>query len=620
MKTNSIGFFPVVALLAGLTGLVGCETDLGTLGVADPDTGTPSTAPPAVLDLIASSPQLSSAGNAQSSGVTVTAQVKDSGNRVVSGATVVFSVNNGASLITTQGTTDSTGVAQAVITTGNDPTNRTLLVTAVSGVASDTLNLAVVGTTLEITGPATAQFDQPVTFVVDLQDSSGTGISGRTVTVSSADGHGLSATTLSTNGSGQVSFTYTVNNANTSPDTLTVTALGISDTQDVATSATDSFAFFAPAANTEVVLGASQPLTLRWTENNIAKNGETISFATTRGTLTSQTAVTAGAGDATVSVSSTSAGIATVQASSSVGTGKQATLTIEFVATTPSKISVQADPAVVATNSSSQITATVRDAADNLVKNIPVEFLLEDVSGGTISAAQVTTNSLGVAKVVYTSSSNVSATDGVKITARVSANTAINALTLLTVGGRAARIVLGTGNEIFEPNETTYQFPYSVIVTDNNGAAVSGAQVFLSIEPVSYGKGVYGENTDGDIIPLRAKTCANEDTNLNGQLDVGEDTNTNGKLEPSNIAAVPLSVTVGADGTFQFNITYPQDRGNWVDVKLSARTTVSGTETRESVLFTLPISADDADNPPGKTTPTGTVSPYGIAADCTDPN
>ena len=616
MKTNSPGFFPVVALLAGLSGLAGCETDLSSLGVADPT--TPSSSPPAVLDLIASAPQLSSAANVQSAGVTVTALVKDSGNRVVSGAAVLFSVNNGASIISTQSTTDSSGVAQAVVTTGNDPTNRTLLVTATAGIASDTLNLAVVGTTITIAGPTTAQFNQAATFVVDLQDSAGQGISGRTVTLSSADGQGLSATTLSTNGSGQVSFTYTVNNNNPSPDTLTATALGIADTHDVVTSSTDSFTFFAPAANTEVVLGASQALTLRWTQNGVANNGQTISFATTRGTLTSQTAVTAGAGDATVNVSSTSAGIATVQASST--TGKQASLLIEFVATTPSKISLQADPAVVSTNSSSQITATVRDAADNLVKNIPVEFLLDDVSGGTISAAQVTTNSLGLAKVVYSSSSNVSATDGVKVTARVATSPGINAQTLLTVGGRAARLVLGTGNEIFEPNETTYQFPYSVIVTDNNGAAVSGAKVFLSIEPVSYGKGFYGKNAVDEIVAVRAVTCANEDTNLNGQLDSGEDVNSNSKLEPSNIAAVPLSVTVGADGTFQFNIIYPQDRGNWVDVKLSARTTVSGTETRESVLFTLPISADDADNPPGKTTPTGTVSPYGTANVCSDPD
>ncbi|HUR41380.1 MAG TPA: Ig-like domain-containing protein [Verrucomicrobiae bacterium] len=581
-------------------------------GVA-PTTPTPTgTGIPTVVDLTVSQPQLPSEGNTTGEGVTITAFVRDADNGVVSGARVNFSVDNGGIVNPQVATTNADGFATTVVTTGNDPTNRFLVVNAVarsgsgSGNATDTVQVEVINTTISITGPDNAQFGAPATYTVTLLDSAQQGIGGRTVTISSSAGNTLSATTLTTNASGLATFTYTPTNSGATADTLTATALGISDTHPVGIN-TDSFTFTAPSANAQINLATSQPVTVRWRVGGVdVADGTLVNFATTRGTLTPATATTVG-GFATVDISSSSAGVATIVATSSAGTQPQSSLQVEFVATTPAKIAVQASPDVIGTNSTSEITATVRDAADNLVKGVQVSFSLTDNTGGTIDTPLVTTNTAGVAKVIYTSSGTTSATDGVQISATVNG---ITANTTLTVGGRAARIVLGTGNEIFEANQTTYRFPYSVIVTRSDGSAAAGTQVFLKAESLRFRKGLY-VTVNNKKVPLITATCANEDGNSNAVLDANEDDNGNGQLDPSNVATVPNSVTVGSNGAFQFDVTYPQDRGTWVVVRLTASATVTGSEATTSVDFILPISAGDADNPPGP------VSPYGIEGDRT---
>lgn len=604
----------LVAAAASLTGCGG-----GSVFGDAPATVQP-TGVPASVTLFVSSPELSSDANIAANGVTVTALVRDGNNGVVGGASVEFAVNNNASVNPQLTESDGDGIATSVVTTGNDPTNRILTITVTArtstgqGGATNTITVRVVGTTIAITGVNNAQFGAPNTYTVSLLDAAGQGISNRTVTLTSSSGNAIDTdsitagnqNTLVTNGSGQGTFSYTPTTSATT-DTITATALGISDTHPIAIN-TDTFAFIAPTANAQINLGTSQTVSVRWQTGGVnVPNGTIVNFAITRGTLSATSAATTN-GVATVTVSSTSAGIATLLANSSAGTQPETTLHVEFVATTPAKISVQASPTVISTNSSSEITATVRDANDNLVKNVQVAFSLDDSTGGTIDSPLVTTNSQGVAKVIYNSTGTVSATDGVVITATVN-GTAITDDAAITVGGRASRIVLGTGNQIFEPNETTYRFPYSVIVTDNNGAAAAGTEVFLKVQSLRFRKGFYAANPDGDLFPFVTATCDNEDINLNGVLDTAEDINGNLQLDPSNPASVPESVTVGEDGSFQFDVTYPQDRGNWVIVRLTASATVSGSEATQSADFLLPISANDADNPPGH------PSPFGIEGD-----
>lgn len=620
----------LVAAAASLTGCGG-----GSVFGDAPATVQP-TGVPASVTLFVSSPQLSSDASTSANGVTITALVRDGNNGVVSGATVQFSVNNNASVSPQLTDTDADGIATTVVTTGNDPTNRVLTIAAVAststgqGGASNSITVTVVGTTITISGVNNAQFGQPNTYTVSLLDAAGQGIPNRTVTLSSPAGNAIDAdpntsgnqNTLVTNASGQGTFSYTPTGGATA-DNISATALGITDTHSIAIN-TDSFSFIAPAANATIDLGTNETVSVRWQVGGVnVPNGTVINFATTRGTLSAASAST-NAGIATVTLTANSAGVATILANSTSGTQPETTLQVEFVATTPAKISVQASPTVIKTNDTSEITATVRDANDNLVKNVQVAFSLQDSTGGTIDSPLVTTNSQGIAKVTYTSKDTVSATDGVVITATVN-GTAISDQAAITVGGRASRIVLGTGNEIFEPDQTTYEFPYTVIVTDNNGAAAAGTEVFLKVQSLRFRKGFYVvDSVSGELVPNVTATCNNEDLNLNGDLDSGEDVNANGQLDPSNPASVPESVIVGSNGAFQFNITYPQDRGNWLIVRLTASATVSGSEATQSADFLLPIAASDADNPPGQPSPFGVEGSSDTDSDgrigCADPD
>lgn len=573
---------------------------------------------PATLTLLASSPQLSSNAVATANGITLTATVKDASNNVIAGQSVGFSTPDaGANLTVTRPITDAAGNAQAVLTIGSSKANRAITVTATAGGATNTVTINVVGTSILISGPANGQFQTPSTFVATLTDSGGAGIAGQSVTFTSAGGSFNPSTAQTTDASGRVTvaFTPTTSNAST---TLTATALGVSDDQTLALSQ-DSFAFTDPTTNEEISTGTNSTVSVLWTRSGNPVVGATVTFSSTRGTVTGSPATTDANGVASITISSAQAGFATLVASgSSAQSSPTATVTAEFVATAPNSISVQVDPSVISTNQNATVSAVVRDAANNLVKNAVVNFSLTDTTGGQLAAPSATTNSQGVASTVYQASSSPSAQNGVTVTGRVctagcatAAPTFATGNATLTVGARAARIVLGTGNSITEPDLTYYELPYAVIVTDNAGNPAPDADVRLTITPTFFSKGFYvTSSASGNPVPFETARCQNEDANLNGILDPGEDFDNDGFLDPTNVAEIPSSLELDEEGTATFNIRYPQEYGNWTRVKLSATATVSGTETTETARFGLPISVPDAPNPPGQ------PSPYGVLFRC----
>jgi hypothetical protein len=126
----------------------------------------------------------------------------------------------------------------------------------------------------------------------------------------------LSPATVTTASTGQASFTVTATKSGT--DTITATTpdytpsptFGETATVSVAVSA-QNFAFTNPPASattTDVDLGVSQTLSVVWTVSGVAQAGQVITFAATRGTLSSTTATTDATGTATVTISSTVAG------------------------------------------------------------------------------------------------------------------------------------------------------------------------------------------------------------------------------------------------------------------------------------------------------------------------
>lgn len=595
---------PILTLLLMLTGFVtGCGDSSSLVTTGGTPGGGPGTPTAASLQLLTSNPQLPSDGSAT---VTITALARDANNIFVAGVPVSFATDSGG-LNVVQGTTDSNGQATATLSVAGDPTNRTISVTGTADSLASSVAVSVIGTTLTVTGPGSLVSGATATYTVVLSDAGGNGIANTAVDVSSAAGSTITPVPpLTTDSSGQAQFDLT---ASTS-DTLTISALGLQTTTAIAVSS-DSFAFSSPAANTEVNLGDAQTLVVNLQSGGSPVVGETISFSTTRGTLTSPTDITDAAGNATVDVSSANAGAAVISATTSGGIST--TLTIEFVATTPATVTVQANPFTIAPNDQSAITAIVRDASNNLVKNQAVNFSLDDITGGQLSVASAITDSLGRAQTFYTASNSTSATDGVEITATV-AGTGITDTALLTVARREVFITIGTGNEIEEPNPAQYLIQFAVQVTDSQGNGVAGVGVVLSLLSEFYSKGNWQLPLTGDWQQNITAVCNDEDVNRNGILDAGEDFNSSLEIEAGNVASVvPGSVTTDVNGFALIDVVYPQEFARWVQVVLEAQTSVQGTESSASSRFVLPIAASDVAR---ETNPPGNPSPYGQIGDC----
>jgi hypothetical protein len=613
---NSLGRAVIVLMLLILAG---CNDDNAFFD--DNGTGTDTSADS--ITLLASSTQVGSSGSNE---VTITAIVKDDNNNLLSNVLVVFTSNSG-SLAVTQATTDDSGQAIATLGPGGDYTNRTITVSATVGSLSETIDISVIGTALAISGENSATLGDTTALIITLTDSDGDPILGMPVSVSSSLGNTLSAATLTTDSIGQVTVDVTAVNAGA--DIITASAQGATATHNLTISG-DQFQLTTPAAGSDIDLGTCEQVQVSWRQSGAAVVGSPVSFSATRGTLYSDAACTVagtssntnGSGLATLYVLSTNAGPSTLTAF--VSGGPTTSRSVNFVATTPASIALQASPASIGPNDGSQstqqqstITAVVRDANNNLVKGKVIRFSIEaDNSGGTLTAATATTDDLGRASTTYVSSAATTAQDGVEIRATVE-NTAITTTVFLTVSQSALFVRLGTGNIIEEVGVTQYDKKYTVMVTDAGGNAVQGASIIVSLNPIGYAKGIYVDCA-GNWCTNYSATCPSEDLNENGILDSGEDANGNSQLTPGNVVSVPSSVTTGSDGTFEFSVIYPETYANWVQVRLSASTSVAGTESIDTVTFWLPASAEDMDNS-SESPPGGFVnSPFGISNSCLD--
>ena len=602
----------------------------------------------AAVALITSSPQLESSADTVAEGVTITAIVRDGNNNLVTGVPVSFVADNGALQIT-RGTTDTTGTATAILTTGGDPTNQTITVTATAETSTTSINVAEVGTHVTVTGADGIGNGQSQTYTIKLLDAANAPLAQRTVALSATSGVTLGASSVQTGSDGTA--TVSALGATGGAATITASALGTTGSKSVTVSQY-LLAYTGTIPSELKFSDAPINVTVQLTP---ATAGETIFFSSTRGTLGASSAVTDGAGQATVTLVSNGVGgagetliTATGPASESVDKRISVSTTIEFVADTVASIDVMAEPATVSASTStttgtSTISAIVRDGSNNPVKNRQIDFTLSSTVGGTLSAATATTDSFGRATTVFTAGTQSSANGGITITATDSATATTDSVNI-TVGGVALFIALGTGNELSETTDTTsYDMPWAATVTDANGnAAPSDTQFRLKVISVEYQKGYYVACVDGagnfvkwcpsyqvTVLTSPAKFgCLSEDANGNGILDPGENSggtgNSNGKLDPGDVAVAPNTQPL-TDGRTFFNVTYPKSYANWVEVKLQAIATVAGTETTSTVTFVLPPLADDVTDskvsPPGTVGTSGNVeSPYGYATTCSNPN
>jgi hypothetical protein len=582
----------------------------------------------ATLTLLTSSPQIPSDG---SSDAVITALVRDVNNNVMPDIGVVFSANSG-SLVTAQpSTTDANGVLTATLSTGGDKSLRDISVTAIAnGTAQANVTVAVNGTTLQIDGPNSLPLGENGNYSVVLTDAGGNGISTTDVTLTSSNGNSLSASSVITNSLGEAAFVLTASNGGL--DTITADALGASFAKEVNVSL-DSFSFNSPppppAAVTEIDLGANLVVEVVWEDNGVGVANRPISFATTRGTVSAGTVNTNASGVASITVSANTAGPALITATNDDQTSIQ--INVEFVATTPDTLELQANPFTVSTNDQSAITAVVRDANGNLVKNQVVSFVLTDSTNGSLSVGQATTNSQGRAQTIYNASSSSSAVDGVRIDATVQGFAGATDTVFLTVAQRQAFISIGTGNEIFEENSAQYRKEWIIQVTDAQGNGVDMVDVSVSLLSERYWDGVRAYLdppgtwvTRPGFEAFPAPGCVDEDADRDGILDLpGEDANGNNRIEAGNIATAVAqngggsTVTTDINGFALIDVYWPQEYAYWLEVTMEARTSVQGSEYAEATTFLLSGSVEDFSNE--NVTPPGVTSPFGTDGNCGTP-
>lgn len=611
--------------------LIGCGGGGGSAGGGTSGDGKKPVVNATSVEVLASASELRSA---DSNGITITAVAKDSANNAIANQQISFKASSGT-LSEVISVSDVGGKATAILTAGVDRANRTIKITVTAGSASSSIDIPVTGTTLSVAGATSLIKGSGASYAASLKDSSGNPIEGFSLNVLSTLNNTISPASIKTDATGAAAFAYkAVNNGS---DLLTFSGGGASQVLTVGVSSQD-FTFASPIAGAEVSVNQDQMVTIQFLSNGVGVAGTNISFGTTRGTVTPSLVVTDSAGKASVIVNSGSAGKAIVSAQIDGGTTNA--LPLNFVASVPSTVVLQASSAALAPNvavgstiNQAELRAMVRDVAGNPVKGRTVFFtVVNDLSSGSIKTGSAVTDANGVASDFFIAGASVTAANGVKLRATV-ANTSIVSEIDLTVSGRALFIAIASNNTI-EKLATTYKKIFSVQVNDANGAPVAGQNVSLSYWVPNYRKGimifsgVMSSAPNGSTIEVDKRwridestvfnDCENEDKNRNGILDPTEDKNNDGKLNPGLPAVIaPASVVTDSSGFAEFSVTYGQQYALWFDIDLTARAMVSGTESSGSYWLTAPILSADLDD--GAVSPAGRVSPFG-KKNCTSAN
>lgn len=633
--TNSEGVATITLIVGELSGsgMVTATLDSTTSAQTGfTSSGTTATVEtPESLEIFSSQSQLSSSGNDE---VELWAVVKNAQNILLEGVTVSFSADNNAAIAETQPVTDDNGTARVQLRTGGDKENRTITVTAtVSGetTLTETLSINVVGTEIDINGATSAIIGDAVNVTISLEDSDNVGISGEALTlvVTDPSGTDVTATTVNnvepvTGDEGRVTVQFTAPASGTY--TLTASALNTQTSFEIEVQQ-DEFVFLnAPDVDDveqDIALNTNFALQIRWLRDANPFSGGNVSFAISRGSIVSADATTGADGIANLTVSSTNAGLATISATGTDGSGVEVSTQIDiaFIATDAETLILDATPDSIGPDGqTSTISAVVLDADGNRVRNKLVNFEVNDVSNGNLTDAQSRTDRRGIATTVYESNA-VSTYQSVQVSAYVNDEPSVTGTTFLTVGDRPFDISLGTGNLIEAPQQSSYSKEFSVFVTDADANPVEGTTLTFSATPVietvgfAYYKGYWVWDEDDSIhYQVITAQCFSEDANGNGRLDAGEDLNGDGQLTPGNTAAIDADATTDENGQALIELNYPKQYGGWVQLTLSARGESSGTESVDTMQYTLGVSAEDRSTQ-GSPPPSST---WGTSSSCAD--
>jgi hypothetical protein len=626
-RTNESG----IASISLAVGTASGDGELtATLSTLESDTTTFSSTgsvtvseDPASLQLYASAVQLASSG---SDDIELIALIKNEQSVLMEGVEVNFSASNeaGVELQLTQSTTTADGTARALVSTQNDASNRTVTLTAQTGALVETVDILITGTEVTINGANSVILNDTAEYTLRVQDSDGVAIVNQTILLEAANGS-LSETSVNTGADGQATITYTATTSG--EDTITASSLNASVEFELEVQQ-DEFSFVV-LPDEEISLNEAATISVQWLQDGTPAVGNNVTFSASRGEIIGAALVTTDAeGIASISIESDNAGFASITATGTES-GNESTVNavaqVEFIAVEPFTLIADATPDLIGPDGqTSTITAVVRDPSGNLVKNTVVNFNVDDVSTGSISPSQSTTDSSGIASTVFTSGAP-SSEDAVIIRASVASDETITDEVYMTVGDRAFDISIGTGNEIEEPDSTTYLKRFAVFVSDSAGQPVSGVELTASGTPVKYSEnGTYfkgfsewDEDESMHVLYVTA-TCLNEDIDGDGILDSGEDNNSDGFLTPGIVGTLTFADTSVTDenGQAELEYRYPASYGGWYNIVITIFGQSTGSEASQNHYYSLGISSDDLTNE-GAGLP---ANPFGSEANCSTIN
>ena len=565
----------------------------------------------------------------------ITTLVTDENNRVLSGKEVTFSSTGGV-LQNISGTTNEAGQATAELSLAGDFRNQDITVTAeADGQVGDVLIMAE-GSKVSVAGPTALVSGDTAELEITLVGGNEQPIVNEVLSIESIAGNTIQPSTAVTDANGKVNITVS---SESGTDRIIVAALDSTVTAahelqvaaDVLTVNAGSF--------DSLPVSTFSPFSVQWTSNGFPVAGQMMRFSTTAGVVRAAGSTGAGSssidvptdttGLAQVEIFSNSAGPATISFSDSLDSDPTSQFEVNFVATVPDAVTVNATPASVSTGNSSTVSAMVVDAFGNPVKDTIVEFSSPDLRGGSLSPVSAITDSDGNASVTFTGGNLPTETDGITVTATTTDFPSVTPATVnMTVTERQLNVIIGLAGTIVEQqSDTRYSITGVVQVTDGAGRPVPDATIQVFVTPTIYRFGQLipfdndGNGSD-DVWALATTTeCVAEDQNGNRILDAGEDSNANGILDPRDPALIDVDpvneptviggqITTDASGVGFFTLVYPQSNALYFDVTITARVEALGTEGVAVFDTELIMSAPDANDL--NVLPPNDISPFGL--------
>lgn len=573
----------------------------------------------------------------------ITALVTDANNNALADTAVTFSSTGGV-LQNISTATDENGEASATLKLPQDFQNQDIIVKVAAGNDSAEVKVTALGSTLEVTGPETLVMGDKAELVLSLNAGNGEPIANQTVDVVSAVGNTIEPSLVVTDADGRASILVGSDN---SDDKIRISALSgtVTATHSFEVAA-DILRFDDDAIGAELPVSQTNAVDVFWSSQGSVVSGKELSFSTTAGEIVGNaTVLTDATGKATVLLRSNSAGPAKITVESAVDGKPKTSVDVEFVATEPGNVALDATSTRVHANEASTLMALVTDDNGNPVKNQTVDFTSSDLKGGQLNPASAKSNSSGIASVAFTAGANATELDDIKIEASVK-GTDLSDQMSLTVVKRALNVTIGTSNEInIKPLGTQYALPFIVQVADGSGTPLEDATVKFSIRPIRYTKGYMVLVNEGgfeyaeDIENWSAHhwamyrysvNCDSEDTNGNRFLDAGEDFNNNGSLDPQDPAALAAvdsdeyatisggTLTTDKNGSGFFEMLYPASNSLWSYVEITARAEALGAEADDSFRTILPLPSEEVNE--DDEIPANWQSPYGTDLDCSNTN